>query len=135
VKIGPTAIPALWREQYQGLSGFDAGEMMDILALEAKLFYNNAFGFRDLALEEMQNYRKSIFVGRARGMVRDLHGDFTPMPAGIRAQLLDKNTGKLVTDFLVEHRGNTTHILNAVSPAFTGSFAFAKHVVEGMGGS
>jgi hypothetical protein len=33
-------------------------------------------------------------------------------------------------DFIVEHVNHSTHILNAVSPAFTCSFAFAEHVVN-----
>ena len=48
---------------------------------------------------------------------------------GIRAQLFDRKKQALVMDFLVETIGNSTHILNAVSPAFTSSFAFAKQVV------
>jgi len=35
-------------------------------------------------------------------------------------------------DFLVEKRKNSTHVLNAVSPAFTSSFSFADHVVQNI---
>ena len=31
VKIGPTAIPAFWRENYKGLSNFNLNELMEIL--------------------------------------------------------------------------------------------------------
>jgi hypothetical protein len=51
---------------------------------------------------------------------------------GIRAQLVDKKTGKLEMDFVIEKSRNATHILNAVSPAFTSSFAFAEIVVESI---
>ena len=61
-------------------------------------------------------------------MVKNIGNDFKPIPAGIRAQLL--NTNELVQDFVIEHGVNSTHILNAVSPAFTCSFAFAKYVVN-----
>ena len=33
-------------------------------------------------------------------------------------------------DFLIEHAENSTHVLNAVSPAFTSAFSFAAHIVE-----
>ena len=33
-------------------------------------------------------------------------------------------------DFLVEKKENQIHILNAVSPAFTASFAFAKYILD-----
>jgi L-2-hydroxyglutarate oxidase LhgO len=63
-------------------------------------------------------------------MVHKIGDDFQPLPSGIRAQLLNKKTNELVMDFLIEHKNNTTHVLNAVSPAFTCSFAFAKNVVD-----
>jgi len=37
--------------------------------------------------------------------------------------------GNKTFDFVVENGENSTHILNAISPAFTSSFAFAEHVV------
>jgi hypothetical protein len=35
----------------------------------------------------------------------------------------------LVMDFLIEHAENSTHVLNAVSPAFTSAFSFARYIV------
>jgi hypothetical protein len=32
-------------------------------------------------------------------------------------------------DFLVLHKENTTHVLNAVSPAFTSAFSFVNEFV------
>ena len=49
---------------------------------------------------------------------------------GIRAQLYDTNEKKLVTDFLIEKKYNTVHVLNAVSPAFTSAFSMAKKIVN-----
>ena len=130
IKIGPTAIPAFWRENYQGFDNFNLFEMLEILYYEAKLFILNSFNFRSLALSEMKNYNKKIFISKAQNMVKNIGNDFKPIPAGIRAQLLNTQTNELVQDFVVEHTKGSTHILNAVSPAFTCSFAFAKYVVE-----
>lgn len=130
IKIGPTAIPAFWRENYEGLKNFSLKEMIEILYYEARLFILNSFNFRNLAIGEMKNYNKNVFIQKAKNMVKSIGDDFKPIPAGIRAQLLNKKTNELVQDFVVEHGKNSTHILNAVSPAFTCSFAFAKHVVE-----
>ncbi len=130
IKIGPTAIPALWRENYKGFNNFSLKEMSEILYYEAKLFFLNSFNFRNLAISEVKNYMKSIFIKKAKGMVYNIGEDFMTMPAGIRAQLLNTQTNELVQDFIVEHGNNSTHILNAVSPAFTCSFAFAKYVVK-----
>lgn len=132
VKIGPTAIPAFWRENYQGAQGFSAWEMADILRWQAILFARNAFGFRKLAFEEMMKYRKKHLAGLARKLVKSLDVDgfshwSTP---GIRAQLLHRKTLSLVQDFVVEGDARSVHVLNAVSPAFTCSIPFAEWVVE-----
>ena len=132
IKIGPTATPAFWRENYQGFSKFDLGEMLSISSYEARLFVSNSFGFRNLAIEEIKKYNKDYFINLARDMVQDIDpkgfSDFT-VP-GIRAQLLDKKTLKLVQDFVIEADARSIHVLNAVSPAFTCAFPFAEYVAQ-----
>jgi len=130
IKIGPTAIPAFWRENYKGFENFNLKELLEIIYYEIKLFLKNSFNFRSLALNEMKNYNKKTFIQKAKEMVKSINNNFTPLPAGIRAQLLNKNTNELVQDFIIEHTLNSTHVLNAVSPAFTCSFAFAEYVIE-----
>ena len=130
IKIGPTAIPAFWRENYTCASRFNFKEMLEILSIEAKLFIKNSFGFRDLALYEMRYYYPQNLINEAKKLVHNLRGEFKPMTPGIRAQLLNKKTNELVMDFLVKQKTNQIHILNAVSPAFTASFAFAKYVLN-----
>ena len=132
IKIGPTAIPALWRENYNFSSHFQLKEFLNIGFYETKLFLKNAFGFRHLALEEMRKYNKRYFVSLAEKMVQhiDPSGFTEYTKPGIRAQLLDKQTLSLVQDFVVEGDQNSVHILNAVSPAFTCSFPFAEFVVK-----
>lgn len=132
IKIGPTAIPAFWRENYGGWSRFRLGEFLQIMYYEAKLFLTNAFQFRRLAFEEMKKYNKSNFIGLSLKMIRELDhngfGDF--LRPGIRAQLLHKRSLQLVQDFVLEGDDRTMHVLNAVSPAFTCSLPFAAHVVD-----
>jgi len=130
IKIGPTAIPAFWRENYSGFNRFNLKEFLEILSLEAKLFFTNAFGFRDLALYEMRYYIPKNLINEAKKLVHNLRGEFKPMPPGIRAQLLNTKTLELVMDFLVEKQKDQIHILNAVSPAFTASFAFSEYVLK-----
>lgn len=130
IKIGPTAIPALWRENYGGMSRFKFFELCEILYLELTLFCTNKFNFRRIAMEEIINYRKKNFIVKAKKMLKEIKDDFKTMPAGIRAQLYDKIEKKLEMDFVIEHGERSTHILNAVSPAFTCSFAFAKYVID-----
>lgn len=133
IKIGPTAIPALWREHYDGFANFNFAEFVEVLSKYSVLFVRNAFNFRRLAFLEMRKYFRSVLVGEARSLVGEIRDEFAPLPSGIRAQLLNVKTCELVMDFLVETQGNTTHVLNSVSPAFTCSFAFADYIVDRMG--
>jgi (S)-2-hydroxyglutarate dehydrogenase len=137
VKIGPTAIPAFWRENYKGLSNFKFNELVQTLRYESKLFLNNSFGFRNLACEEAKKYRKNYLVNLASKMTKkiDQRGFSTWTKPGIRAQLLDKNNLKLIQDFVFEGDKKSMHILNAVSPAFTSSYPIAKHIVDKISSS
>jgi L-2-hydroxyglutarate oxidase LhgO len=132
IKIGPTSIPAFWRENYKGCANFKASELCDILLREAKLFLFNSFGFRDLAIDEIKKYNRKYFTGLATKMVKsiDAKGFNEWSKPGIRAQLLNVKTNELVMDFVVEGDERSTHVLNAVSPAFTGSMKFAEWVIN-----
>jgi len=132
IKIGPTAIPAFWRENYNGIDNFKLNEFLEIIKYEIKLFTYNSFEFRSLAMEEIKKYFKSYFISLVKNMVNNIDktGFNKWSKAGIRAQLLDINTLELVQDFVVEGDDKTIHILNAVSPAFTGSFPFSRWVVK-----
>jgi len=62
IKIGPTAIPAFWRENYKGFDNFKLNEFFEIISYEIKLFITNAFNFRALAYEEIKKYSKTYFT-------------------------------------------------------------------------
>ena len=49
---------------------------------------------------------------------------------GIRSQLLNKKTERLEDDFLCIPGPSSTHVLNAISPAFTASFALADLIID-----
>ena len=49
---------------------------------------------------------------------------------GIRPQLFNKITQKLENDFLTVKGLASTHVLNAISPAFTASFALADLIID-----
>ncbi len=131
-KIGPTAIPAFWREQYGGLNGFSAREAADIVLREVGLLARNDFNFRDLAITEMKKYRRKNLVALAASMVPNVDPRrYTRWgKPGIRAQLLDLRTRALVTDFHLEGDDRSMHVLNAVSPGFTCSMPFAAYTVD-----
>ncbi len=131
-KIGPTAIPAFWRENYQGFEGINFEELTEILKLDSKLFFSNQFGFRQLALSEIQKYSRKKLVRLGDKLVNGIDPDnFTDWgKPGIRAQLIDLKNNKLEMDFKFEGDEQSFHVLNAVSPAFTCSIPFSELLVD-----
>jgi L-2-hydroxyglutarate oxidase LhgO len=129
VYLGPTAIPAFGRENYGILAGID-GDAPRIALEDAILFFRNP-GFRSVALSEPRKYIPAFLH---RDAARLVHG-FDPSEVesaekvGIRPQLVDWRTKQLLMDFIVERAGNTLHVLNPVSPAFTSSMELARQVV------
>ena len=47
---------------------------------------------------------------------------------GIRAQIVEKATGKLVQDFKIAKSGSVLHVLNSVSPGWTSSLSFGSWI-------
>lgn len=137
-EIGPTAIPAFWKENYRGVGQFNLREMLSILWTEGRLFLGfgkKGFDFRSLALQEVKKYSRSYLVKVAGNLAEDVQKkDYTLWGhPGIRAQLYNKKENLLEMDFKMEYNSRSMHILNAVSPAFTASGPFARYVVEKIG--
>jgi L-2-hydroxyglutarate oxidase LhgO len=132
LKLGPTAFPALWREHYGGLANFAASELLRIGARGVQLLVRSRFGFARLAWSELRTSSRAAMVREAARLVSGLRAGAPWQPArpGIRAQLLDLETGALVSDFVVESDDRSLHVLNAVSPAFTCALPFAAHIVD-----
>ena len=75
---------------------------------------------------------KPFFLRAAQALVPSLRSEhlIPSHKAGIRAQLYDRRTGVLVQDFCLEQGTASTHVLNAISPAFTASFALADLILD-----
>ncbi len=130
VYLGPTAIPAFGRENYGVFEGMDK-EAIDIFLSDAHLFINNT-QFRTVALTEPRKYFFPWFFQDAAALVKTLDpAEVEPAAkVGIRAQLVDWNTGELVQDFQVIRDGACLHLLNPISPAFTSSMDLAQKIVR-----
>lgn len=130
VYVGPTAIPALGRENYGILEGLSA-EALNILLNEAALFMANP-RFRSLAASELPRYLFRYFYEDARKLVKELDPSYLEPSdkVGIRPQLVDIRRKELVMDFLVVEDGGCVHVLNSISPAFTSAMSFAEFVVN-----
>jgi len=130
VYIGPSAIPALGREEYGFFDDLSL-ETLSILGRDVLLYFTDP-GFRAAAKSETKKYFAKYMLSEAQKLVPEITiEDIQDTPkVGIRPQLVDWKSKKLVMDFIVLKDGNSIHILNAISPAFTCSMAFAEHVVN-----
>lgn len=131
VYIGPTAIPAPGRESYELFKGITR-ETASIVYRDIVLFFKDS-AFRDNAMNEIKKYLSRYVFTEARKMLPSLDISYMERSSkvGIRPQLVDWKNKRLADDFVVlKDRDGNVHVLNAISPAFTSSMAFASHVVD-----
>ena len=131
-KVGPTAIPSLWREDYRGVRGIRPSEMASIAKLYPRFLRSPHHDVPGLVRTELPKYSRRHLVSQARALVPSVQPeDFRERGrVGVRAQLLHVPSGRLEMDFVVRPGERSTHVLNAVSPAWTSSLAMAEWIVE-----
>jgi len=132
VKIGPTAQPVLFGEQYKVTQGWNLDELMENSRAMTKYLLNNFRNVSELIFAEFPQLFESGIVKKSAVLVpstKDI-GAWERKPSGIRAQLLRIDTKSLEQDFIVEGNLNSTHLLNIVSPGWTSSISFADWVVK-----
>ncbi len=138
-KIGPTAIPVPSRENYRRLQGIDWHDLAPTALGLARFLAHRPRDSAPLVRAELRKYRTASLVADAARLVPAIRPSAvagTGRP-GIRAQLVNTRTGELEMDFVVRGDDRSTHVLNAVSPAWTSALATAEFVVAGIlgGGS
>jgi len=134
VKIGPTAIPVLGKEQYALSSKFALSDLTIFLRNVLSINSGEKHNLASIALSEYPNLFEKTLIERSSHLVpsvKSVKGWERKRP-GIRAQLLDIRNGELVQDFIVEGDEKSTHILNAVSPGWTAALPFGEYVAESI---
>lgn len=133
-KIGPTAIPSLWREDYGGVTGFSLAELRDITAIYPHFLSSPHHDALGLVRSELPKYSRRHLAEQAARLVPSVRAaDFRVKGRpGVRAQLFDIRSKRLEMDFVVEYADHSTHVLNAVSPAWTSALAVAAQVVDNI---
>jgi L-2-hydroxyglutarate oxidase len=132
VKIGPTAIPILGREQYSFIEGWSASDIGQALKGMTSLIRGDSHDLRTILKTEWPKMIQNRLVKESTELVptADQVKNWAKKPPGIRSQLVHLPSGKLEQDFVVRSEINATHILNAVSPGWTSAIPFAKWVVQ-----
>ena len=132
VNIGPTATPAFGRENYRAFDELEPLSAFSNLFLLANQYINNSGGFRRYVHEQSPLCLKPFLIKAAQKLIPKIRLKHIKLSnkVGIRSQLYNKNTGKLEDDFLCLDGPSSTHVMNAISPAFTASFALADLILD-----
>jgi L-2-hydroxyglutarate oxidase len=132
VKIGPTAIPIGGREQYSPMEGWSTADIGQALKGMFSLIRNESHDFGAILKSEWPKMIQTNLINESAILVPDagLVRVWKRKPPGIRAQLVHLPTGKLEQDFVVQSFGNSTHILNAVSPGWTSALPFGRWIAQ-----
>jgi len=132
VKIGPTAIPILGREQYSWATGWSLPDIGQALVATSALIRGKDHSLREILTSELPKLRESSLVRESATLVPDASQikAWEKRPPGIRSQLVNIKSGKLEQDFIVQNFHNSTHILNAVSPGWTSAIPFGRWVAQ-----
>lgn len=132
VKIGPTAIPIAGREQYSLASGWSLSDIYQAIKGAKSLVLGDSHEVYQLVKSEWPKIMEKEIVKQASQLVPNAERveNWQKKPPGIRSQLVHLPTGRLEQDFKVVKKLNSLHVLNAVSPGWTSSIPFGRHIAE-----
>jgi len=132
VSIGPTATPAWGRENYRGFEAIEPGMAYRNLTLLTRQYLDNHGGFRRYVHEQAFLAFPPLFIQAAQKLIPAIRAEHLELSqkVGIRCQLFNHTKQLLEDDFLCLPGPSSTHVLNAISPAFTASFAFADLILD-----
>ena len=131
--IGPSSTPVFGREQYDGIIGNNFTESINLFFNFSKKIIFNENKLQTLALQEFSLLTKNGFFNQVKKMFSNIKPhdlELSNQKVGIRSQIFDPQSKNLVNDFVIINHKNTTHVLNAISPAWSASFAFADHLIN-----
>ena len=130
VLLGPNAFPA-WERG----GGVELRTAWSSVASLAEMFLKNKSGLRHHVYNEVQRWGKSSIFEDLQRMAPAIEKEKISgyQKSGLRAQLVNTEKMQFEMDFVIEKNKDSVHVLNAVSPGFTSSFAFAEEVVDELG--
>ena len=102
------------------------------LALLARQYVTNRGSFRRYVHEQAFLALPPLLLRAAQQLIPSIRAQHLELSkkVGIRSQLFNHNTEILEDDFLCLPGPASTHVLNAISPAFTASFALADLILD-----
>lgn len=131
--IGPSSTPVFSRDAYTDFFGDNIKESLNLLYNFSKKIALNENKLRTLAIKEILLITKFGFYSQVKKMFKNINIndlELSKQKVGIRSQIFDPQSKNLVNDFVIINQNQTTHVLNAISPAWSASFAFADHLID-----
>lgn len=136
VFLGPTSTPVFGRESYSFWNNFKLSEISELLPSFLYKIIKNQNNLRNLAFREIKMLTKHGLINEIKKLIKNVEVKdlvYYEEKTGIRSQIFDNKSENLINDFVVKKfNNNQLHVLNAVSPAFTASFAFADYLISEM---
>ncbi len=132
VFIGPTATLAYGRENYNNIDSIELNSSIRNVSLLIKQYLQNKCRFRQYVHNQAFLSFQPFLLKAAQKLIPDItHSDIKlSKKIGIRPQLFNINENKIEDDFIYLNSENSTHIINAISPAFTSSFALGDLIIN-----
>ncbi len=132
VSIGPTAFPAFGRENYRNFLNVEPVMLLENLNILLSQYLLNRGNFRNYAHEQLMLSIAPIMIKEAKKLIPDIKLNDIELSdkVGIRSQLFNLKKREMEDDFLLVDGYKSTHVLNAISPAFTASFSLADLVIN-----
>jgi (S)-2-hydroxyglutarate dehydrogenase len=130
--LGPTATPALWKEQYS-VSDFDFYQTLKSLRRYFLCLLSPYRSFYlKLLTQEIRKYNKKNIVADTSKIVTGVHlQDYLKWgPAAVYPQVVRKSNSEMIGDFIVEGDEKSIHFINVVSPGWTSALAFTEDIAS-----
>ena len=123
---------AFGRENYRGIDAIEPGMAIENIGMLTRQYLTNRGGFRRYVHEQAFLALPPLLIRAAKDLIPTIKPEHIKLSkkVGIRSQLFNKKTERLEEDFLCLPGPSSTHILNAISPAFTASFALADLIID-----
>ena len=132
VSIGPTATLAFGRENYNIFDSIEISNSFRNISLLINQYLQNKLRFREYVHNQAFLSFQPFLLNEARKLIPGLSNSDIEISQkiGIRPQLFNLIENKIEDDFIYLNSKNSTHIINAISPAFTSSFALGDLIID-----
>lgn len=129
--LGPTAIPAMGRENYTGMKGANPLLTLNFIRHMATQVVKDK-KMRNYVVNQAFDWTPNNFLKSIKLIVPKVKMTHIERSSkvGIRPQLYDLKKKELVQDFVMLNGPDSTHVVNAISPAFTASFELADYILD-----